>query len=62
MRQIKWRVPIESYIIIETETPDGAKRELEAMKEALANQHRLPSDEERNLLLNAKIGTPNPIT
>ena len=51
----KYNINISTSLIMEAETPAEAVAELNAMREALANRYRLPSDEERDLLLNAVI-------
>ena len=58
MGNIKWRVPVESYVIIEAETPDEARREVEARREGMQDDDKyLISAIEYDLLLNATIGT-----
>lgn len=55
MKQTKWRVPIESYVIIEAETPDEARREVEALQEK--GGYSCNQNIKLDLLLNAEIGT-----
>lgn len=54
-----WRVKLDTYVIIEAETPDEAKREVTARMEQLTDNW--PRDErmnltiERDALLNASV-------
>lgn len=52
---MKYKIYITTSVIVEAANGAEAVRELYAMREALRNKDRLPSDEERDLLLNATI-------
>ena len=54
----KWRIPIESYIIVEADTPDQAVREFLACQEA-EDCTEETSDIKHDLLMNGQAGKPS---
>lgn len=52
---MKIRIPVTSYIIVKAESIGDAINKFETTQSALKHGHRLPSDEEKEMFLNAEI-------